>query len=240
MKTFMSVTALRLSMIRQMTSVIADLALESEAATTLALRLAGAADRAARGDTAEAALLRVALPAAKYWVCKRTPLITAEALECLGGNGYVEDFSCLPRLLRDAPLNSIWEGSGNVTSLDVLRALARTPDSADALLAEVDLPAGDPRVAAAAARLRAELKEAAAAGPEAEAQARRLAGLITVTFQGALLARHAPAAVADAFAATRLDGGPSATGPATPLGSLPAGLDLPAIVARVGAVATDG
>ncbi len=95
----------------------------------------------------EAALLRVALPAAKFWICKRTPMITAEALECLGGNGYVEDYSAMPRLLRDSPLNSIWEGSGNVTALDVLRALARTPDSADAVLAEIDLAASDPRVA---------------------------------------------------------------------------------------------
>ena len=103
-----------------MASVLADLVLESEAATTLALRLAGAADRAARGDEAEAALLRVALPAAKHWVCKRAPLHAAEALECLGGNGYVEE-SGLPRLYREAPLNSIWEGSGNVTALDLLR-----------------------------------------------------------------------------------------------------------------------
>src|SRR3984957_11582350 len=142
-----------------MTGVLADLTLESEAATTLALRLAGAADRASRGDAAEAALLRVALPAAKYWICKRTPMITAEALECLGGNGYIEE-SVMPRLLRDAPLNSIWEGSGNVTALDVLRALARTPDSADALLAEIDQAAGDSRVAAAAASLRQDLKQA--------------------------------------------------------------------------------
>ncbi|MGH3406368.1 MAG: acyl-CoA dehydrogenase family protein, partial [Streptosporangiaceae bacterium] len=105
-----------------MASVVADLTLESEAATTLAIRLAGAADRAARGDAAEAEFLRLALPAAKYWVCKRTPLVAGEALECLGGNGYVED-SPMPRLYRDAPLNSIWEGSGNITALDVLRAL---------------------------------------------------------------------------------------------------------------------
>src|SRR5215469_4622625 len=141
-----------------MTAVLADLTLESEAATTLALRLAGAADRAARGDTAEAALLRVALPAAKYWICKRTPMITGEALECLGGNGYVEDYSPMPRLLRDSPLNSIWEGSGNVTALDVLRALART--GAEAVLAEIDRGAADTRVAAAATSLRGALKEA--------------------------------------------------------------------------------
>ncbi len=182
-----------------MTGVLADLTLESEAASTLAIRLAGAADRAARGDQAEAALLRVALPASKYWICKRTPLITAEALECLGGNGYVED-SGMPRLLRDAPLNSIWEGSGNVTALDVLRALARTPDAADALLAEIDLAAGsDPRLDAAAASLRGLLKDAVAAGPPAQAQARRLAGQIAITLQGALLTRFAPAPVADAF-----------------------------------------
>jgi len=218
-----------------MTSVVADLVLESEAATTLALRLAGAADRAARGDTTEAALLRVALPAAKYWVCKRTPLIVAEALECLGGNGYVEDYSSMPRLLRDAPLNSIWEGSGNVTALDVLRALSREPASTDALLAEIEL-AGDPVVAEAADRLRAELKTAAADG-DAERDARRLAGQVTVILQAALLARHAPSAVADAFTSTRLQSASGGGGPATPFGSLPRGLDLPAILARAVAVA---
>jgi putative acyl-CoA dehydrogenase len=213
-----------------MTAVLADLSLESEAATTLALRLAGAADRAVRGDAAEAALLRLALPAAKYWVCKRAPAITAEALECLGGNGYVEE-SMLPRLLRDSPLNSIWEGSGNVTALDVLRALARAPESADALLAEVDLGAGEPRVATAAGRLRAELKLAASAGLGAERDARRLAGVIAVTLQAALLARFAPAAVADAYSGSRLEN-QQAAGPGTPFGSLPDGLDLAAIVDR--------
>jgi putative acyl-CoA dehydrogenase len=220
-----------------MTGVIADLTLESEAATTLAIRLAGAADRAARGDAAEAALLRVALPAAKYWICKRTPMITGEALECLGGNGYVEDFSPMPRLLRDSPLNSIWEGSGNVTALDVLRALTRAPDSADALLAEIDLADGDRRAAAAAASLRELLKEAQ--GPDGQRQARRLAGQITVTLQASLLARHAPAAIWDAFSSSRLgaagasdSSSGSATGPGTPFGSLPDGLDLAAILAR--------
>jgi putative acyl-CoA dehydrogenase len=219
-----------------MTGVIADLVLESEAATTLALRLAGAADRAARGDGAEAALLRLALPAAKFWVCKRTPLITAEALECLGGNGYVADYSALPRLFRDAPLNSIWEGSGNVTALDVLRALTKEPGSADALLAEIDLAAGDPRVGAAADHLRAELKALAAAS-DPQRDARRLAGQIAVVLQAALLARHAPAAVSDAFASTRLLPGAAGSGPATPFGSLPGGLDLAAILARAGIAA---
>ncbi|HXB48640.1 MAG TPA: acyl-CoA dehydrogenase family protein [Streptosporangiaceae bacterium] len=220
-----------------MTGVIADLTVESEAATTLAIRLAGAADRAARGDAAEAALLRVALPAAKYWICKRTPMITAEALECLGGNGYVEDYSPMPRLVRDSPLNSIWEGSGNVTALDVRRALTREPACADALLAEIDLAEGDRRAAAAAAGLRAALKEAQ--GPDGERHARHLAGQITVTLQASLLARHAPAAIWDAFSSSRLGAaggsgispGPM-TGPGSPFGSLPDGLDLAAIVAR--------
>jgi putative acyl-CoA dehydrogenase len=218
-----------------MTGVVADLTLESEAATTLAMRLAGAADRSARGDAAETAFLRVALPAAKYWVCKRTPMVTAEALECLGGNGYVEDYSPMPRLLRDAPLNSIWEGSGNVTALDVLRALTRTPDSADALLAEIDLAAADERVSQAAASLREQLKD------PREQDARRLAGQITLTLQAALLARHAPAAVAGAFILSRLGGslaGAAATSPGMPFGSLPGGLDIPGILAR--SVVTSG
>jgi putative acyl-CoA dehydrogenase len=217
-----------------MASVLADLALESEAATTLAMRLAGAADRAARGDAGEGALLRLALPAAKYWVCKRTPVAVAEALECLGGNGYVEE-SGLPRLYREAPLNSVWEGSGNVTALDVLRALARVPGSADALLAEIDLAAGgDRHLDAAAAQLRRELKEVAAAtGAQAQYRARRLAGLIAVTLQAALLVRHAPAAVADAFCASRIGAGDLSAGPAGPFGTLPDGLDLDPVLGRV-------
>jgi putative acyl-CoA dehydrogenase len=216
-----------------MAAVQADLALESEAATVLALRLAGAADRASRGDAAEAALLRLALPAAKYWVCKRAPMVTAEALECLGGNGYVEE-SVMPRLLRDSPLNSIWEGSGNVTALDVLRALSRSPDAADALLAEVDQAAADPEVAAAAVALRGALKAAAAEPREAQRHARRLAGLIAVTLQAALLARFSPPPVAHGFASTRLGGQP-AGGPAAPFGCLPDGLDVDAIAARTDA-----
>jgi putative acyl-CoA dehydrogenase len=216
-----------------MRAVIADLTIESEAATTLALRLAGAADRAARGDAAEAALLRVVLPAAKYWICKRTPMITGEALECLGGNGYVEDYSAMPRLLRDSPLNSIWEGSGNVTALDVLRALARTPDAADALLAEIDLADGEPRVAAAAASLRGAVKEAASDRQTGERNVRLLAGQLIVTLQAVLLARHAPAAVADAFSASRLAAGNAGNaGPGAPFGTLPDGLDLTGILVR--------
>jgi putative acyl-CoA dehydrogenase len=201
-----------------MASVLADLALEAEAATTLAMRLAGAADRAARGDAGEAALLRLALPAAKFWVCKRVPAVAAEALECLGGNGYVEEWG-MARLYREAPLNSIWEGSGNVAALDVLRALARSPGSADALLAEVDMAAGGSgRLDDAVAQLRRELKEVAAAGTQAQYLARRLAGLIAVTLQAALLVRYAPAGVADAFCASRTPAGLPA-GPGLPFGA---------------------
>jgi putative acyl-CoA dehydrogenase len=174
-----------------MTAVLADLALESEAATALAMRLAAAVDRQERD------LLRLALPAAKYYVCKRAAAAVGEALECLGGNGYVEE-SGMPRLYREAPLNSIWEGSGNVTALDVLRAVGRSPSSVDALLAEVGVP--DPRLAPAVARLRAEL---AAPSPQ---RARWLAELAALCLQASLLVRHAPAAVADAFVATRLGG----------------------------------
>ncbi|WP_224387927.1 acyl-CoA dehydrogenase family protein [Pseudonocardia sp. ICBG1293] len=173
--------------------VLAELAAETEAATVLALRLAGAVDR---GETA---LLRLALPVSKYLVCKRTSTVVAEALECLGGNGYVEE-SDLPRLYREAPLNSIWEGSGNVTALDALRAIAREPHAVEALLAEIDLAAGaDPRLDATVTALRAEL-----AAPE-ERRARRLAELAALALQGSLLVRHAPTAVADVFLATRLD-----------------------------------
>jgi putative acyl-CoA dehydrogenase len=219
--------------------VLADLALEAEAATSLAMRLAGAADRAARGDAAEAALLRLALPAAKYWVCKRAPAVAAEALECLGGNGYVEE-SGMPRLYRDAPLNSVWEGSGNVTALDVLRALTRSPASADALLAELDRAAGaDRRLDQAVALLRTELKETSAAtAARAQYRARRMAASITVLLQAALLARHAPAAVSEAFCGSRLEAaaGGAVGGPGAPFGMLPDGLDLEAVLDRSRAV----
>jgi len=217
-----------------MASVIADLTLESEAAAVLALRLAGAADRAGRGDAAEADFLRLALPAAKYWVCKRAPMVAAEALECLGGNGYVED-SGLPRLYRDAPLNSVWEGSGNVTALDVLRALTRSRQAADCVLAEIDQAAGaDRRLDRAAARLRRELKETAGAGPAASFAARRLAGLIALLLQAALLTRYAPAPIADAFCASRLDpeAAPGLGGPGGPFGTLPDGVALAEVLAR--------
>ncbi|OLF10312.1 DNA alkylation response protein [Actinophytocola xinjiangensis] len=208
-----------------MRNVLADLTVESQAATTLALRLAGATDRAFAGDEAEAAFRRLGLAVGKYWICKRTPAHVAEALECLGGNGYVEE-SGMPRLYREAPLNSIWEGSGNVAALDVLRAMGSV--GADALLAEVDLAAGaDRRLDDALARLRKDL--AALSDPDAaQAGARRLVERMALVLQGSLLVRHGSQAVADAFCASRLDGDWGVA-----FGTLPSGVDTGAILERV-------
>jgi putative acyl-CoA dehydrogenase len=187
-----------------MQNVLADLCIESEAATVLALRLAGAYDRG------EHAFLRLATAVAKYWVCKRGPAHAAEALECLGGNGYVEE-SSLPRVYRQLPLLSIWEGSGNVICLDVLRAMRREPESVEALLAELE-PAD-----------RAEAERALADADEAGA--RRLVERLAVALQASLLTRHAPPAVADGYRTTRPRGHAA-------YGTLPAGLDLPGIIDR--------
>jgi putative acyl-CoA dehydrogenase len=205
-----------------MQNVIADLAVESEAATALAVRLAAAVDR--RSDPHEAALRRIALPLAKFWVCKRTPMMTAEALECLGGNGYVEE-SVMPLLYRESPLNSVWEGSGNVNALDVLRALSREPETVTAWIEEVGLAQGaDPRLDRA---IQTTLETLADTGA-AEGQARRLAGQMAACLQGSLLVRFAPAEVADAFCASRL--GAAYGGTLGTLESSPA--DLRTIVAR--------
>jgi putative acyl-CoA dehydrogenase len=203
-----------------MTNVLADLALEAEAATALALRLARAFDR--QDDPGESAFRRLMTPAAKYWICKRAITVAGEAMEVLGGNGYVEE-SIMPRLYREMPVNSIWEGSGNVMCLDVLRALTRTPDAMDALRAEL-APArgGDARLDGAIAALEARLT----ARPE-EGQARRLVEEMVLAVQAALLVRHAPAAVADAFCASRLGGDHGGA-----FGTLPRGADLAAIVER--------
>jgi putative acyl-CoA dehydrogenase len=210
-----------------MRSVLADLAIESEAATTLTLRLAGAADRAIHGDGAEQAFRRIATAVGKYWVTKRAPAFTAEALECFGGNGYVEDFG-MARHYREAPLNSIWEGSGNVNALDVLRALAREPGAAQAFLTEVATARGaDARLDAAADRLGNELAALAADPAGAASQARRLVELMALTLQGSLLVRHAPAPIADAFCATRLDGDWGHS-----FGTLPTGTDVAAVLDR--------
>jgi putative acyl-CoA dehydrogenase len=181
-----------------MQNVVADLAVEAEAATALAVRLAAAVD--APGDPHEAALRRIALPLAKFWVCKRTPGFVAEALECLGGNGYVED-SGLPLRYREAPLNSVWEGSGNVNALDVLRALSREPETLSAWITEVGRArGGDSRLDRAVEDTLALLGDTGSL----EVGARRLAGRMAACLQGALLVRFAPAEVADAFCGSRL------------------------------------
>ncbi|QKZ17885.1 acyl-CoA dehydrogenase family protein [Streptomyces chartreusis] len=203
-----------------MRNVLADLALESEAATTLALRLAAAYDT---GGEQEKALLRIAVPAAKYWVTKRCAPVTVEAAECLGGNGYVEE-SGMPRLVRESPLNSIWEGAGNVQALDVLRALQREPAAFDAYLREVGQARGaDHRLDGAIKALLTDLADL----DGIEARARRLTERLALVLQGSLLVRFAPPEVADAFCASRLgnDGGAA-------FGTLPHTLDLTAIVER--------
>ena len=219
-----------------MRNVLADLCLESEAATALAMRLARAYDEAHAdgGHTAETAgsgedssdaqlFKRLATAVGKYWVCKRAPNHAFEALECLGGNGYVEE-SGMPRLYREAPLASIWEGSGNVMSLDVLRALTRAPRSLEVFLSEVERARGaDPRLDARVEELRRQFADPVTL----ETRARRIVEGMALCLQGSLLVRHAPAAVADAFCASRLgsDGG-------LEYGTLPADSDLESIIAR--------
>ncbi len=190
-----------------MREVLADLAVETEAAVALGLRLAAAVDAAQAGDEQAALLRRIALPAAKYWVTKRAIAVTGEALECLGGNGYAEE-SGMPRRYREAPVNSVWEGSGNVNALDLLRALTREPGTADALLAELSAATGaDAGYDRAVSRLGDDLRAAVRAESQvAAAGARRLAEQVAVMLQASLLLRHAPDAVSEAFIRTRLDG----------------------------------
>ena len=205
-----------------MQNVLADLSLESEAATVTTLRLARAYDERMRDET-QRRFARFATPIVKYWICKRTPPLVAEALECLGGNGYVEE-SVLPRIYREAPVNSIWEGSGNVMCLDVLRALTREPESVDAFFGELELAAGlDRRLDVIVASLRDEL-----ARPEAvEAGARRIVEKLALALEASLLVRGGQPAVADAFVASRLAGDRGLT-----FGTLTAGVDFKAIIER--------
>jgi putative acyl-CoA dehydrogenase len=202
-----------------MGNVLADLALECEAATVLTMRLARAYDES---DETSAVFRRVVTPAAKFWICKRAPFVTLEAMEVLGGSGYIEE-SILPRLYREAPVNSIWEGAGNIMCLDVLRAIERTPQTAELLQRELD-DTGDARLKSFADRLRQRLR---AADRNDESQARVLVRDLVLALQGALLLKHAPPAVADAFCASRLAGEGAAA-----FGTLPRGLDLAAIVER--------
>ncbi|OBV38131.1 isovaleryl-CoA dehydrogenase [Janthinobacterium psychrotolerans] len=204
-----------------MQNVLADLALESEAATVFAMRLARCFDE--KDDQGQAALARVLTPAGKYWICKRGPGFGAEAMEVLGGIGYVEE-APLARLYRELPVNSIWEGSGNVMCLDVLRALARSPAARVALAAELAL-GGDADATFVACRAR--LLQTLEQGDADEFDARKLAERIVLAVQAALLLRHAPACVSSAFVATRL-----AQAPGGAYGRLPAGTDCAAILAR--------
>lgn len=214
----------RLSEHAGMVAVLADLQLEAEGATVLALRLARAFDGADSGDLVEGAFARIATAIAKYWICKRCPMAVAEALECLGGNGYVEE-SLLPRLYREAPLSSIWEGSGNVMCLDVLRTIERHPESVEALLAELELARG------AAASLDRAIDTCAemlrpSESRQPERHARRVVEHLAITLTACLLARHAPACIADGYRAARLDD------PGLAFGALPTGVDAQAILKR--------
>ncbi|CDG82895.1 isovaleryl-CoA dehydrogenase [Janthinobacterium agaricidamnosum] len=204
-----------------MQNVLADLALESEAATAFALRLARCFDDGA--DPEQALLARVLIPAGKYWICRRGPGFGFEAMEVMGGNGYVED-GALARLYRELPVNSIWEGSGNVMCLDLLRVFGKGPAPRDALARELALAGqGDAVFAAYAAALLADLD----AGAGDEYDARKLAERIVLAVQAALLLRHAPPFVSSAFVASRLEQGVGGA-----YGRLPAGSDCPAILAR--------
>jgi putative acyl-CoA dehydrogenase len=205
-----------------MQNVLADLALESEAATMLAVRVARAFDEAGASER-QARLVRVLTPVAKYWICKRAPMLAGEALECLGGNGYVEE-SPMPRIYRDAPVNSVWEGSGNVQCLDLLRALARDPATLQALYEEIeDVRRGDARLDRFVAAVQQETSDLA----NLETRARRIVERLALAVQGALMVRHAPPAVAEAFLATRIGGERGLA-----FGTMPATVDSASIIDR--------
>lgn len=208
-----------------MTTVIADLALESEAATHLGLRLARAVE--APHDEHEVALRRMALPLAKFWVCKRTPTVTVEAMECLGGNGYAEE-SGMPLLVRESPLNSIWEGSGNVNALDLLRVLAKSPEAVQAWRTEVDAASGTYLALDVAVRaVLADLHAVSSDLDAAQGRARSLTSRMAVLLQAALLVRHSTPQVADAFVASRIAGEWDGV-----YGTLPAAADVATIARR--------
>jgi putative acyl-CoA dehydrogenase len=207
-----------------MENVLADLAIESEAATASVMRLARAYDEAADGDAGAAMVQRIATPVLKYWICKRSPWHAAESLECLGGNGYAEE-SGMPRLFRESPLMSIWEGSGNVQCLDALRAMVKEPESTEFLFSEIDeARSSDPRLDEFTEKLKRDI----ASSPETlETRARRIVEGMALAFQGSLLVRHGDQAVADAFCASRLAGDWGGA-----FGTLPAGIEYRAIIDR--------
>lgn len=204
-----------------MQNVLADLAIESEAALVLTMRIARALD--SRSDTHEDLLIRLGTALGKYWICKRTPQHAYEAMECIGGSGVMED-SPMPRLYREAPVNAIWEGSGNVQCLDVLRAMRRTPEVLDAYFAEVDAACGGHD---AFDRHLAALKEDMADLSDFESRARDLCDRLALGLQASLMVRYAPANVADAFCRSRLDSRGQHQ-----YGALPRGTDFEAIIAR--------
>jgi len=205
-----------------MQNVLADLALETEAATLLAMRLARSLDRSAH-DPQERLLARILTPVAKYWLAKRNPAFMFEAMECLGGNGYVEE-APLARFYREAPVNSIWEGSGNVACLDVLRSMQKQPDSLAALLAEIRTGAsGERHLALFADAIEAQLAQA----DDLEQRARRIVEMAALALQASLMAQHAAPAAADAFSGSRIRGD---WGHA--FGTLPRGTRCEAIIAR--------
>jgi putative acyl-CoA dehydrogenase len=189
-----------------MQNVLADLALECEAHLALTARVARAIDASPR-DPVQAAFARIATAVGKYFVCKRSPPFVNEAQECLGGAGYVEE-SILPRLYRQAPLNSIWEGSGNIQCLDVLRALSKEPATPDAVLKELDAAKGGHALLdAETARLRSELSDTQAL----ELRSRRIVERLALALEAAVLVRAANTAVSDAFCESRLGPSPGST-----------------------------
>ena len=208
-----------------MRNVLADLQLEVEGSLAMTMRMGEALDRslAAGGDEHEKLLLRLGLPTGKYWICKRTPFHTYEAMECFGGNGVTEDF-IMARLYRDAPINAIWEGSGNVQALDMLRALSRSPEVLEAWYAELATTRGADRVLDEAVQ---GVQQALADSDQVEYRARRIVDQLALTMQASLLLRAGNSAVADAFIASRL----SQAGDRN-YGTLPRGVDLDPLLVR--------
>lgn len=204
-----------------MQNVLADLVLEHEGSLALTMRLARALDH--RNDPHEDALVRLVTAVGKYWICKRTPQHAYEAMECIGGSGVMED-SPFPRLYREAPVNAIWEGSGNIQCLDVLRAMQKTPAVVEVFFAELaKARGGNALLDKAVAGLKSEFTDLS----DMEYRARHVLDRMALAIQAALLVQHAPAMVADAFCASRLDGTSDRQ-----YGTLPRGVDCPGIIAR--------
>ncbi len=206
-----------------MRNVLADLAVESEASTTVAMWLAALTDRATSGDAHASALRRISLAVSKYFVCKRGPIHAAEALECLGGNGYVEE-SRMPRLYREAPLLSVWEGSGNVAALDTLRAMAKQPETLQVFFDELKQASG---VDARFDQTVRDLEVAFGDFDDIEYRARKIVGDMALALQASLLLRYGHPAVADAFCASRLGNSWGSV-----FGTLPRGIDIAPILER--------